>query len=79
MFESSRRQFVLRAMSAGGASLLSPSLRAVTRISSPHRDHVQSATRLDANWRYRQGPLDGIWEVWREEEAVLWQPVSLPH
>jgi beta-galactosidase len=79
MFESSRRQFLLKAMSAGGATLLAPSLRAVTCISSPNSDLVQAHTRLDANWQYRQGQLGGIWDVWREEEADLWQSVRLPH
>ena len=79
MFESSRRQFLLQAMSAGGAALLAPSLRAVTRIPSSDSDPVRAPTRLDANWQYRQGQLDGIWEVWREDEADLWQLVSLPH
>jgi len=79
MFESSRRQFLFGAMSAGGAALLAPSLQAVTRIASPDRDLIAAPTRLDANWQYRQGQLDGIWEVWREEEADLWQSVSLPH
>jgi beta-galactosidase len=79
MFESSRRQFLVRAMSAGGAALLAPSLRAVTRVSSPENGQVQPATRLDAGWHYRQGQLEGIWEVWRKEEADLWQPVRLPH
>jgi len=79
MFESTRRQFLLRATSAAGAALLAPSVRAVTRISSSESGPAQSATRLDANWQYRQEQLDGIWEVWREEETNLWQPVSLPH
>lgn len=79
MFESSRRQFLLNAMSAGGAALLAPSLRAVTRASSSDADPVQSARRLDANWQYRQGQLIGIWQVWREEEDDLWQSVTLPH
>jgi beta-galactosidase len=78
MFESSRRQFLLQAMSAGGAALLAPSLQAVARASSLDSDHVLSA-RLDDGWHYRQGQLGGIWEVWRAEEADLWQPVTLPH
>ena len=59
--------------------MFAPSLQAVTRISWPQSDLVQGSTRLDANWQYRQGQLDGVWEVWREEEADLWQSVSLPH
>ena len=79
MFEGSRRQFLLNAMSAGGAALLAPSLRAVTRIASAENYPVQAPKRLDDHWEYRQGQLEGIWEVWREEEADLWQSVSLPH
>ncbi len=79
MFETSRRQFLLGAMSAGGAVLLAPSLQAVTRIANPETDPTAPPTRLDTNWQYRQGQLEGIWEVWREEEADLWQSVTLPH
>ncbi len=79
MVEPSRRQFLLGAMSAGGTALLAPSLQAVTRISWPGRDPVGGAKRLDAPWQYRQGQLEGVWEVWREEEADLWQLVNLPH
>ena len=59
--------------------MLAPSLRAVTRISSPDSDTVRAPMRLDSGWQYRQGQLEGIWEVWREEEASLWQSVNLPH
>jgi beta-galactosidase len=37
------------------------------------------AKRLDAGWQFRQGPTDGIWEVWRAEDDDLWQSTSLPH
>jgi beta-galactosidase len=79
MFESTRRQFLLSATSAAGAALLAPSLRAVAAISSSDGAPTESATRLDANWQYRRGQLDGVGEVWREENAGLWEPVSLPH
>jgi len=38
-----------------------------------------SSVRLDSGWQFRQGPQDGIWEVWRAEENDLWQPMALPH
>lgn len=79
MFESSRRQFLLKAMSVGGAALLAPSLRAVTRVSTSDSDPVRAPMRLDSHWQYRQGQLDGIWEAWRQEETDMWQSVSLPH
>jgi beta-galactosidase len=37
------------------------------------------ARRLDTGWEFRQGPADGIREVWRAEENYLWQSTSLPH
>ena len=79
MFESTRRQFLLSATSAAGAALLAPSLRAVVHVSSSESGPVESARRLDTNWQYRRGQLDGIGQVWREQEADLWQPVILPH
>ena len=38
-----------------------------------------TSRRLDADWQFRRGPTDGIWEVWRSEDNGLWQPASLPH
>ena len=79
MVESSRRQFLLGTLSAAGAALFSPSLQAVTRIAGAEGNPAPGSARLDAGWQFRQGPLDGIWEVWRKEEADLWQSVTLPH
>jgi beta-galactosidase len=61
-----------------GALLAAP-LRAAAMRSEGVDGSAVSAMRLDSGWQFRQGPTNGIWEVWRVEEDNLWQPVSLPH
>jgi beta-galactosidase len=34
---------------------------------------------MDTEWKYRQGPLSGIWQAWRVEEDDLWQSITVPH
>jgi beta-galactosidase len=66
-------------MTTAGA-LLSAPLRAAAMQSRPaDQAAAVSSRRLDTGWQFRQGPMDGIWEVWRAEESDLWQSVALPH
>jgi beta-galactosidase len=80
MFNISRRQFLLSASSLATGALFPAPLRAVAMTSSlGDASEPMPARRLDAGWEYRRNSLDGIWEVWRDEESPLWTPVSLPH
>jgi beta-galactosidase len=79
LFESSRRHFMLTASMATAGALLSPPLRAAVLQSQSTEGILVSAKRLDAEWQFRRGPTEGIWEVWRSEDDDRWQTVSLPH
>jgi beta-galactosidase len=79
LLNSSRRQFLAAASIATTGALLAAPLRAAAMRSEGVDGFAVSAMRLDSGWQFRQGPTDGIWEVWRVEEDNLWQPVSLPH
>lgn len=76
---STRRQFVQNASLAVTGALVSAPLRLHTAPIKPADAGGVNRVRLDQDWRFRKGPLLGIWEVWRAEEADQWQPVSLPH
>jgi len=65
-------------MTTAGAMLSAP-LRAVAMQSRNADGEAAPSKRLDADWQFRRGPTDGIWEVWRSVDDDLWQPVSLPH
>jgi beta-galactosidase len=61
------------------SALLSAPVRAAAADPTSADGTVVPPTRLDTGWQFRQGPLDGVWEVWRPEENDEWQPASLPH
>ncbi len=65
-------------MATTGALLPAP-LRAVAMESLPAGGAVVCAKRLDTGWQYRQGPTDGIWEVWRAVDDDQWSAATLPH
>ena len=50
-----------------------------TEAIPPKEGPVNSAQRLDSGWQFRQGEIDGISEVWRNDEVGLWQATVLPH
>ena len=80
MLETSRRQFIFTASTAAAAVLVPAPLRAVAMESVSAEDgSMVSARRLDTGWQFRRGPLDGIWQVWRSEEAAQWPAATLPH
>jgi beta-galactosidase len=79
LLELSRRQFLQTATMTTAGALLAAPLRAAAMQSQSAEGAAVSSKRLDEGWEYRQGPLDGIWEVWRSEEDDLWQSVALPH
>ena len=74
-----RRQFLLTATMTTAGALLPAPLRAAAMQSTSADGAAVSSKRLDAGWEFRQGPLDGIWEIWRTEDDDLWQSASLPH
>jgi beta-galactosidase len=62
------------------AGILVPApLRAVAMESQSPSGATVTSKRLDEGWEYRQGPLAGIWEAWRTEEADLWAMAAIPH
>ena len=65
-------------MATTGA-LLSAPLRAVAMQSQSADGAAVAGKRVDVGWKFRKGPLVGIWQIWRSEEADSWQPVTLPH
>jgi beta-galactosidase len=65
-------------MTTAGAFFGAP-LRAAAMESETPEGVPGTSKRLDEGWEFRQGPLAGIWEVWRMEGNDLWQPVALPH
>jgi beta-galactosidase len=65
-------------VTTAGALLPTP-LRAAAMQSQSAEGAPVSSLRLDSGWEFRQGPQDGVWEVWRTEENDLWQPTALPH
>jgi beta-galactosidase len=65
-------------MTTAGVLLAAP-LRAAAMESQSSAGAIVSSKRLDEGWEFRQGPLAGIWEVWRAEEADLWKTAALPH
>jgi beta-galactosidase len=79
LLELSRRQFLQTATMTTAGALLAAPLRAAAMQSQSAEGEAVSSKRLDEGWEYRQGPLAGIWEVWRTEEDDLWQPAALPH
>ncbi len=80
LLESSRRQFLLTTSMATAGIMLPAPLRAVAMQSVSAEDgSALHALRLDLGWQFLQGPLSGVWEVWRAEENELWQPTALPH
>ena len=79
MIDFSRRQFLLTASTAGTGALLPAPLRAAVRGAFADGGVNLFATRLDTGWKFRKGPTDGIWEVWRSEEEDMWAEVTLPH
>lgn len=79
MVSPTRRQFLLTAtMSTTGALLPSPLKAFAMRVRTSDGATIPGK-RLDSSWEFRKGPTDGIWEVWRAEDDVLWRPASLPH
>ncbi|MDP9049397.1 MAG: glycoside hydrolase family 2, partial [Acidobacteriota bacterium] len=79
MLESSRRQFLLTATMTTAGILVPAPLRAAAMESQSPAGATVFSKRLDEGWEYRQGPLAGIWEAWRKEEADLWKAAVLPH
>jgi len=65
-------------MTTAGVLLPAP-LRAAAMQSQSSDGVVVTSKRLDQGWEYRQGLLNDIGDVWHSEEAILWQPVALPH
>ncbi len=65
-------------MTTAGVLMPAP-LRAAAMESQSSNGATVSSKRLDEGWEFRQGPLAGIWEVWRTEEDDLWSAAGLPH
>jgi beta-galactosidase len=60
--------------------LLSTPLRASAMMPRPAEDGaVAYVKRVDTGWEFRRGSIGGIGEIWRSEDAGLWQPTVLPH
>jgi beta-galactosidase len=75
----SRRSFVkggvvLGAITAVRMPLLTSVLQNAT---APGQEPL--SRRLTTGWEYYQGPLDARFQVWKSEEIVAWEPVSVPH
>jgi beta-galactosidase len=80
MFDLSRRQFLKIASLSTGGLLLRPPLRAADLEAASSEDGVvQNATRLESDWQYRRGALDGVHAAWASEQKSDWAEVSLPH
>jgi beta-galactosidase len=80
LFDSTRRQFMLTASCSAAVALLSAPIRAAAMwSSSPEDGAVTSARRLDSGWRFRQGAVGGIAEVWNSQNDGSWQAAILPH
>src|ERR1017187_4982351 len=79
LLESSRRQFLLTATMTTAGVLMPAPLRAAAMESQSSTGATVSSKRLDEGWEFRRGPLAGIWQVWRSEEAELWNAAELPH
>jgi beta-galactosidase len=77
---SSRRQFLKSIAAVAAATQACAPLHAsLVRPFVSDAGPANPSLRLDSNWEYYQGPLDGPWEVWRGDEIAVWEKVSLPH
>ena len=77
----SRRSFVKSGAVLGAVAMAKmPMLASVLQnAAATQQGHGSFATTLATGWEYYQGPLDPRFQVWKSEELVVWQPVSLPH
>jgi beta-galactosidase len=71
-----RREFI-ETSGLVAAMLIHPSAYSATSETSS----TQYSHRLLTGWEFHQGPLGGIWEVWRAKEVAdnHWQATQLPH
>ena len=77
---TTRRQFLVSASIATAGAFITPPPRAgAMAFPSAGGETEIHSRRLDNGWQFRLGPLSGIWDASRKEDAELWRPVTLPH
>jgi beta-galactosidase len=76
----SRRRFLKSIAAVAATTQAAAPLRAsLVRPFVTDADSASASLRLDNDWEYYKGPLDGPWEVWHGNEIAVWEKVSLPH
>jgi beta-galactosidase len=80
MFDSSRRNFLLKGSTAAASVLLSSSTRSFASQGLPEGEPRNAeASTLRHGWQFRRGPTYGIEEIWRAGDDDRWSSTELPH
>jgi beta-galactosidase len=71
---------MLTASVSTAGALLSAPLRASVMKPRPEEEGAPFCVkRLDTGWEFHSGAVSNISDIWRPDEAALWQPAVLPH